>query len=415
MVRKREVHKIVPTEGKRQLVKALMQQYDITDATSIEDALKDLLGQTIKEVMEAEMDDHIGTSKNKQLDDRDNYRNGYRSKKVRSAYGEFDVEVPQDRNSNFEPEIVPKRKKDISRIENIIISMYARGNTTRDISDSIEELYGFTVDENFVSRVTDKILPMAEEWNSRPIDTVYPIVFIDATVFSVRDEGKVSKKAAYVIMGINKSGIKDVLSIEIGDTVSAKFWFGVLNSLKNRGLKDILILCSDRLTGIKEAIEAVYPNTDWQGCIVHMIRNTLRYVSYKHLKEFSNDLKTIYTANTEEEALKNLDKVKEKWDKVYMGCMDRWYDNWSNIAPMFAFSKDFRKIVYTTNAIESLNSQYKRLNKSRTIFPNKVSLFKALYLSTDKIVKKWNLPIRNWGIYYSELTILYGRERLEVK
>nr|WP_269320302.1 IS256 family transposase [Oceanivirga salmonicida] len=214
-------------------------------------------------------------------------------------------------------------------------------------------------------------------------------------------------------MGINREGYKDVLSIEIGDSESSKFWFGVLNSLKIRGLKDILVLCSDRLTGIKEAIETVYPNTDWQGCIVHMIRNTLKYVSYKDLKEFTRDLKTIYKSNTEEEALNNLEKVKEKWDKKYKSCMDRWYDNWDNIAPMFSYSEGFRKIVYTTNAIESLNSQYKRLNKARTVFPSKESLFKALYLSTEQITKKWNQPIHNWGTYYLEMLVIFGRERVE--
>ncbi|VWL84926.1 IS256 family transposase [Oceanivirga miroungae] len=410
---KKEVHKIVPTEGKREVVKALLNNYDISSVKDIEDALKDLLGNTLKEMMESEMDEHIGYEKNKQDDNRDNYRNGYRSKKVRSSYGEFDVEVPQDRNSTFEPVIVPKRKKDISRVEDLIIKLYARGNSTRDISETIEEMYGFDVDDTFVSRVTDKILPIAEEWKIRPLNSVYPVIFIDATVFSVRHEGKVSKKAAYVIMGIDKEGYKDVLSIEIGDSESSKFWFGVLNTLKARGVKDILVLCSDRLTGIKEAIEAVYPNTDWQGCIVHMIRNTVKYVSYKDLKEFTKDLKTIYNSNTEEEGLKNLDIVKDKWDSKYKGCMDGWYNNWDNIAPMFSYSEGFRKIVYTTNAIESLNSQYKRLNKSRTVFPSKESLFKALYLSTEQITKKWRSPISNWGKYYLEMIAIFGRERLE--
>lgn len=411
--RKNEVHKIVPTEGKKAVVNALLDNYDIHNVSDIEGALKDLLGQTLKEMLESEMDNHIGFEKNTHQDDRDNYRNGYRNKKVRSSYGEIDLEVPQDRNSSFEPTIVPKRKKDISQVENMILSLYARGNSTRDISETIYEMYGFNVDETFVSRVTDQILPIAEEWNSRPLDTVYPVVFIDATVFSVRHEGKVSKKAAYIIMGINNEGLKDVLSIEIGDTESSKYWFSVLNSLKARGVKDILVLCSDRLRGIKEAIEAVYPNTDWQGCIVHLIRNTVKYVSYKDLKELTADLKTIYNSATEEQALNNLDIIKEKWDSKYHGCMDRWYDNWDNISPMFGYSEQFRKLIYTTNAIESLNSQYKRLNKARTVFPNKKSLFKALYLATNIITKKWTQPIRNWGRYYSEILVIFGRERVE--
>lgn len=406
--------KIEVNKDKVNVVKQLIQMYDLNSVKDIQDALKDLLGETIKEMMETEMDDHIGSLKNEQNLDRNNYRNGYKEKKILSNLGEMSISVPQDRNSTFDSYIVPKRQKDISEIDQKIINMYGRGMTTNDISNTIEEIYGFTVDDSFVSRVTDKILPIAEEWKNRPLDSVYPVVFIDATVFSVRDEGKVTKKAVYVIMGINRDGYKDVLSIEIGDTESSKFWFGVLNSLKTRGVKDIFVICSDRLKGIKEAIEAVYPNSDWQGCIVHMIRNTMKYVSYKHYKELTNDLKTIYKANNEEEALKNLEKVKDKWDKVYKGCMDRWYDNWDNIAPMFGFSEKLRKIIYTTNAIESLNSQYKKLNKSRVVFPNKVSLFKALYLSTEKITKKWSQPIRNWGICYSEIIVIFGRERVEI-
>lgn len=414
MVRKKDLSKKKDNEGLRNVARQLIAEYNPNSVLDIQEALKDLLGQTIKEMMEAEMEEHIGSSKNEQNLDRDNYRNGYKDKKVTSNLGEFNISVPQDRNSTFDSYIVPKRQKNISEIDQKIINMYGRGMSVNDISETIEEIYGFTVDESFVTRVTDKILPLAEEWKSRPLDSVYPVVFIDATVFSVRDEGKVGKKAAYVIMGINREGIKDVLSIEIGDTESSKFWFAVLNSLKARGVKDILVLCSDRLSGIKEAINAVYPNADWQGCIVHMIRNTIRYVSYKHLKELTKDLKTVYSANTEEEALRNLDIVKEKWDKVYKGCMDRWYDNWDNISPMFSYGEEFRKLVYTTNSIESLNAQYKKINKSRVVFPNKNALFKSLYLATIKITKKWTQPIRDWGKCYSEIAVIFGRERIEI-
>lgn len=229
--------------------------------------------------------------------------------------------------------------------------MYARGMSNKDISDTIEEIYGFDVDEALITNITNKIIPIAEEWKNRPLEKVYPLVFIDATHFPVRDEGKVSKKAAYIILGIDSNGMKDVLSIEIGDNENSKFWLAVLSSLKVRGVKDILILCSDRLNGIKEAIAAVYPQTDWQSCIVHQIRNTLKYVSYKHRKEFAKDLKLIYTANTEEEAKMQLDIVSDKWNKIYKGAMDRWYDNWDNIAPMFSYGEELRRIVYTTNAI----------------------------------------------------------------
>ncbi|WP_156300543.1 IS256 family transposase, partial [Streptobacillus canis] len=218
----------------------------------------------------------------------------------------------------------------------------------------------------------------------------------------------------YVILGIDINGKKDVLSIEIGDAENSKLWLSVLSSLKARGVKDILILCSDRLTGIKEAITAVYPQTDWQGCIIHQIRNTLRFVSYKHKKDFMKDLKLIYTSNTEEEAKMQLDIVAEKWNRVYKGCMDRWYDNWENISPMFSYGEELRKIVYTTNSIESLNSSYKRINKGRVVFPSKTSLFKSLYLATEIITKKWSQPIRNWGQIYMELIINFGRESIEI-
>lgn len=394
--------------------KLLIENGDLKTITDIEDALKKMLGSTIKNMLEAEFEHHMQTPYYEHNEERNNYRNGYKTKTVNSTAGKIDLSIPQDRNSTFTPEVLPKRKRDISHIESKILSMYARGMSNKDISDTIDEIYGFDMDEALITNVTNKILPIAEEWKNRPLEKVYPVIFIDATHFSVRDEGKVSKKAAYVILGIDINGMKDVLSIEIGDAENSKFWLSVLTSLKVRGVKDILILCSDRLTGIKDAITAVYPQTDWQGCIIHQIRNTLKYVSYKHKKEFTKDLKLIYTSNTEEEARMQLDIVAEKWNKIYRGCMDRWYDNWENISPMFSYGEELRKIVYTTNAIESLNSSYKRINKGRVVFPSKTALFKSLYLATDIITKKWNQPIRNWGQIYMELIINFGRERIEI-
>lgn len=394
--------------------KLLIQNNEFKNITDIEDAVKQMLGSTIKKMLEAEFEQHMQTPYYEHDEKRDNYRNGYKSKTVNSTAGKIDLSIPQDRNSTFNPEILPKRKRDISHIESKILSMYSRGMSNKDISDTIEEIYGFDMDESLITNVTNKILPIAEEWKNRALEKVYPVVFIDATHFSVRDEGKVSKKAAYVILGIDINGKKDVLSIEIGDAENSKFWLSVLSSLKARGVKDILILCSDRLTGIKEAITAVYPQTDWQGCIIHQIRNTLRFVSYKHKKDFMKDLKLIYTSNTEEEAKMQLDIVSEKWNRVYKGCMDRWYDNWENISPMFSYGEELRKIVYTTNSIESLNSSYKRINKGRVVFPSKTSLFKSLYLATEIITKKWSQPIRNWGQIYMELIINFGRDRIEI-
>lgn len=285
--------------------------------------------------------------------------------------------------------------------------MYAKGMTVRQISETIEDIYGFEVSEGMVSDITDKLLPRIEEWQNRPLSAVYPIVFIDAVHFSVRDDGVIRKLAAYVVLGINEDGKKEVLTIAIGENESSKYWLSVLNSLKNRGIKDILILCSDNLAGIKEAIAAAFPSTEQQRCIVHMVRNTLKYVANKDMKAFAKDLKTIYTAPDEESASRQLEFVREKWEGQYANAMKRWHDNWDAISPIFKFSKEVRTAFYTTNAIESLNSSYRRLNRQRNVFPSSQALLKALYLATFEIVKKWTVPIRNWGKIRGELAVMY--------
>lgn len=307
---KKPVHKVQMTEGKRNIIHQLLDEYDIQSAEDIQEALKDLLGGTIKEMMEAEMDDHLGYEKS-QRSDSDDYRNGYKTKRVNSNYGTMEIEVPQDRRSSFEPKVVQKRQKDISDIDSKIISMYAKGMTTRQISETIEDIYGFDVSEGFISDVTDKLLPQIEDWQNRPLDEIYPIVYIDAIHYSVRDNGVIRKLAAYVILGINTEGKKEVLSINVGDNESAKYWLSVLNELKNRGVRDILILCADGLTGIKEAIAAAFPKTEYQRCIVHQVRNTLKYVPDKDRKAFATDLKTIYRASDESKAREALERVNE--------------------------------------------------------------------------------------------------------
>ena len=405
--RKKEVYKPKPmTEGKRNIIQGLLQEYDIETADDIQDALKDLLSGTLKEMMETEMDDHLGYEKYERSDEK-NYRNGTKSKRVRSKYGEFEVDVPQDRNSSFDPKVLPKRQKDISAIDDKIISMYAKGMTTRQISETIEDIYGFEVSEGMVSDITDKLLPQIEEWQNRPLASVYPIVFIDAVHFSVRDDGVIRKLAAYVVFGINEDGKKEVLTIVIGENESSKYWLSVLNSLKNRGVQDILILCSDGLTGMKDAIATAFPMTEQQRCIVHMVRNTLKYVANKDMKAFAKDLKTIYTSPDEKNALKQLETVTEKWEPLYPHAMNRWKENWDAISPIFKFSKDVRTAFYTTNAIESLNASYRRLNRQRSVFTSSQALLKALYLATFEATKKWTMPIRNWGKVRGELTIMY--------
>ena len=403
---KKPVHKVRMTEGKRNIIHQLLEEYDIQTAEDIQEALKDLLGGTIKEMMEAEMDDHLGYEKSKRSDS-DDYRNGYKTKRVNSSYGSMEIEVPQDRKSTFEPQVVKKRQKDISDIDQKIISMYAKGMTTRQISETIEDIYGFETSEGFISDVTDKILPQIEDWQNRPLDEIYPILYIDAIHYSVRDNGIIRKLAAYVILRINTTGKKEVLTISVGDNESAKYWLSVLNELRNRGVKDILIICADGLSGIKEAVATAYPNTEYQRCIVHQVRNTLKYVPEKDRKAFATDLKTIYHAATEEQALAALDRVNEKWTSKYPNSMKRWYDNWDAITPIFKFSANVRKVIYTTNAIESLNSTYRKLNRQRSVFPSDTALLKALYLATFEATKKWTTTIRNWAQVYGELSIMY--------
>ena len=408
MAKKKEVYHVKPlTEGKKNIIASLINEYDIETADDIQEALKDLLGGTIKSMMESEMDEHLGYE-SYERSDTDNYRNGTKKKRVRSNYGEFEIDVPQDRKSSYEPKVVKKRQKDISGIDEKIISMYARGLTTRQISEQIEEIYGFECSESFISDVTDKVLQDILDWQNRPLDDIYPILFIDAVHFSVRDDNIIRKLAAYVIIGINCDGMKEVISLEIGENESSKYWLGVLNSLKNRGVKDVMIICADGLSGIKEAIQAAFPKTEYQRCIVHhQVRNSLKYVSYKDMKEFASDLKKIYLAPDESKGKEQLEIVTNKWDSKYPNSMKSWHNNWDVLSPIFKFSSDVRKIIYTTNTIESLNSTYKKLNRQRTVFPSDKALLKSLYLSTLQATKKWTQPIRNWGKAYGEFSIMY--------
>jgi len=394
------------SEGKQNIIAALLDEYDIHTADDIQEALKDLLGGTIESMLEAEIDNHLGYEAYERSSN-SNARNGRKPKTVRSKYGEMEIEVPQDRESSFEPQIVKKRQKDISHIDDKIISMYAKGLSTRQISEQIEDIYGFEVSEGMVSDVTDKLLPEIEDWQHRPLSKVYPIVFVDAVHFSVRDNNVIKKLAAYVILGINDEGHKEVLSIQIGENESSKFWLSTINELKNRGVNDILILCADGLTGMKEAVNVAFPNTEYQRCIVHQVRNTLKYVADKDKKKFATDLKTIYQAPSESVAYEHMLEVTETWKNNYPNAMKSWSTNWDVISPIFKFSSEVRKVIYTTNAIESLNSSYRRLNRQRSVFPNDTALLKALYLSTFEATKKWTMPLRNWGKIYGELSIMF--------
>ena len=395
------------SDGKKNIITALIQEYDVKTADDIQNALKDLLGGTLKEMLQAEMTNHLGYEEYERSGN-NNSRNGVKEKKVRSNYGELEIAVPQDRDSSFEPMIIGKRKKDIYGIEDKIIAMYARGLSTRQISDQIEDIYGFDVSEGFVSDVTDRLLPQIEEWQQRPLSKIYPIVFIDAVHFSAKTEGIIRKLASYVVLGINMEGHKEVLGLYIGMNESSKYWLSILNELKNRGVEDIFVICADGLSGIKEAIGAAFPKTEYQRCIVHQVRNTLKYVSDKKKREFAADLKSIYHAPNEELAHKRLINITKKWEEQYPNSMKSWEKNWDAISPIFKFSSAVRKVIYTTNAIESLNSTYRRLNRSRSVFPSETSLLKALYLATLEATKKWDVPLTNWGKIRGEFEIMYS-------
>ncbi len=391
----------------KEILKILQENYELNTAQDLSSALKNMFKDALQEMMNAEFDASMGYSKYDKTSEKTNYRNGTTKKNLKSEFGEFEFETPRDRNGEFEPKIVPKNVRDVSGIEDKIISLYARGLTTREINEQIQDLYGIEVSATMVSNITDQIIPEIKEWQDRPLDSVYPIVFIDAVHFSVREENRVVKKAAYIVLGINKEGYKEILGIWIGENESSKFWLGVLNELKNRGVEDILIMCSDNLTGIKQAIEAAYPKTIQQRCIVHMIRNSVKFVSYKDLKTFCNDLKTIYTAKNEKEGYEQLQKVKDKWKDKYLSAFKTWEENWDAICPFFQFSDKIRKIMYTTNTIESLNRQFRKYTKTKSVFPTDMSLLKCLYLSVKNISKKWTSPYQNWGPILSELSIMF--------
>lgn len=391
----------------KEILELLQERYELNSAQDLSYALKDLFKDALQQMMNAEFDTTMGYSKYDKTTEKNNYRNGSTKKTIKSEFGEFEFETPRDRNGEFEPKIVPKNKRDVSGIEDKIISLYGRGLTTREINEQIQDLYGIDVSATMVSNITDQIIPDIKEWQGRPLDDVYPIVFIDAVHFSVREDSRVVKKAAYIVLGINRDGYKEIIGIYIGENESSKFWLGVLNDLKQRGVKDILIMCSDNLTGIKEAINAAFPNTIQQRCIVHMIRNSVKFVSYKDLRLFCNDLKLIYNSKDEKEGYEELQKVKEKWKDKYLSAFKTWEDNWDAICPFFQFSEPIRKIMYTTNTIESLNRQFRKYTKTKSVFPTDMSLLKCLYLSTKNIQNKWTQPYRNWGPILSELSIMF--------
>jgi transposase-like protein len=403
MARKRII-----SENKREIIGKLINEYNIKTTKDLSEALKDLFGSTIQDMLEAELDEYLGYEPYEKTEMvKNNYRNGTTPKTLKSTLGPIGIDAPRDRNAEFEPKVVAKRKTDISDIEEKIIAMYARGISTREINKQIQEIYGFEVSAEMVSKITDKIMPEIEEWQSRPLESVYPVIFIDAIVFTVKNDRIVSKKALYIVLAIREDGFKEVLGIYLGENESAKFWLSILNDLKNRGLKDVLIVCADGLKGMKEAIEASFPEAEYQRCIVHQIRNTLKYVSYKDKKEFASDLKSIYTAPNEDMGYEIMHEVSEKWGNKYPNSMNSWEANWDVLCTFFKYSQEVRKIIYTTNAIESLNSGCRRLNSVRTVFNGDRALIKSVYLAIIKISEKWSSRYSDWGKVIGQLQIMY--------
>ena len=367
--------------------------------------LKQLTQRLVERALDGELNHHL---QNESSDVR-NSRNGHSKKTVQSEHGELELSIPRDRNSRFEPVLVPKHQRRIAGLDEKILALYARGMSTRDISAQLQELYGAQVSPTLISEVTDAVLEEFKAWQNRPLDEVYPIVYLDALYVNIKVSGRVSKRAVYVVLGIDREGNKHLLGLWIGEAEAegAKFWLKVLTDLKNRGLKDILIACCDGLKGFPQAIEAVYPQTQVQLCIVHLVRNSLRYVPWKESKAVAADLKPIYRAATLEEAEAALEDFAQKWDPVYPAISQIWFRHWENIIPLFDYPMEIRKVIYTTNAIESLNRSLRKVIKTKAVFPDEESVLKLMYLAMNNIAKRWSRPIKDWRKALSHFAILF--------
>lgn len=389
-------------------MKEFIRENNIVTAEDAQNAVKNLFADTLQELLEAELAHSLGYEKNDaETKETSNRRNGHSKKSVRSDYGELELDVPRDRDGEFDPVIVKKHQKNITGIEDQILALYAKGISTRDIQDHLQQLYGIEVSPALISNVTSKIMPLIKEWQNRPLQSIYAIVFLDAIHFKVKQDGQIVNKAAYMVIGIDLDGNKDVLGMWIGENESAKFWLNVLNELKNRGVQDILITSVDNLTGFTEAITACYPDTEVQKCIVHQIRNSIRYVSYKDVKKVTAALKPIYTASSEAAASEELDKFESVWGTKYPLIVRSWRNNWAEISTFFKYPPEIRKIIYTTNMIESYHRQLRKVTKGKSIFPTDDALLKMLYLATQDVLRKWTGRIQNWSQILLQLSIYF--------
>ncbi len=395
----------------REVLRNYVMEQNFASPDDVLSAMKEMFREVLQEALEAEMDTKLGYNKY-DISEKDtpNSRNGYSKKTIKSELGPVELSIPRDRKGEYEPKIVPKYQRNVNGIEDKVIALYAAGMTTRDITEQVKNLYDVDISADMVSNITNRVLPLVSEWQNRPLEKKYSFVFMDAIHYKVRDDKQVVVKAAYVVLGVNMDGEKEVLGIWIGANESSKFWLSVLNDLKNRGVEDVLIFCVDGLNGFKEAIGAVYPFAQIQRCIIHQLRASMKYIPYKDKKAFAKDLKTVYTAVNEDVALENLHSVKEEWGHKYPNAVKSWEDNWDNIRTFLAFPDYIRKIMYTTNAIESLNSQFRKVTKTKLIFPTDESLMKMLYLATEKVSKKWTRAYPDWDRVLNQLNIIFDRD-----
>ena len=399
----------------REMMSSFMKDNDvhIKDGNDVNSVMRDMMSIILEGALDEELDEDLGYSKydyrNKETD---NSRNGHSKKTMHTSYGDMEIDIPRDRQGEYEPKLIKKYQNTVTQdMEEKIISMYAKGMTTSDIETHLRDMYDLDISDSTISRVTDKILPIVKEWQERPLEEVYAVVYMDALHYHVRSEGRVIKKAVYIALGIDMDGKRDVLGMYVGENESAKFWLNIINGLKNRGVQDILITCVDGLSGFPQAIEAVFPQTEIQHCIIHQIRNSTKYVSYKDLKALMADLKLVYMAPTEEAAREHLEEFGEKWDSKYPKIRKSWTEKWATLSTYFKYPDAVRRLIYTTNTIEGFNRQLRKVTKNKTIFPSDDSLLKMLYLATMDITKKWTGRRRDWPEIRAQLEI-YFEERL---
>jgi putative transposase len=399
--------KNIHNEQEMDFVNLLMQ--DCQNTGDIQSKLKRLFAGAIEQMLEAEMDEHLGYEKHStEGDNSGNSRNGYNKKTIVSDYGESEIAIPRDRNGEFMPRVLEKRQVRTDEIEQKIIAMYAKGMSQRDIEDNLREIYGAEVPQTLISKITDKILPEVNEWQNRPLEAIYPIIYFDGIVFKSRKDNQIINKCVYSVLGVDISGHKDILGIWISENEGAAFWAGVCSDLKKRGILDIFIACHDNLKGLNEAINAVFPRTKQQLCIVHQIRNSVKFVPWKDRKAICADLKKIYGAVNLDDAEYALEEFREKWGKKYPAILRSWDENWAELTTFFEYPEQIRHLIYTTNAVEAYHRMVRKFTKSKAIFPTDDSIRKVIFFSVKEILKKWTMPVRDWGMAYSQFVIFFA-------